>query len=218
MVILGVTAMPKSGKGELSDALKNHGWIHISMSGLLKRQIMKDTGLRDDEVTRSIMFQQGANYRKHYGGGYAARLCLEEIDKRQSLQTEKFIIDGIRHPGEINVLNKLNGISGHVVNFVGIIADEDREVDKEIRKKRLTANPLQRGENYESADLFDWIEDYEWNSPPHGLQVGPCLEKVRKLPNGKILVNNETIEAWKKKVESYASELEGNHHTIEGSC
>jgi dephospho-CoA kinase len=215
MKILGVTAMPKSGKGELSEALKKSGWIHISMSGLLKRQIMKDTGLHDGEITRSTMFQQAAYYRKHHGGGYAAKLCLQEICNTPEHDKKKFIIDGIRHLGEIDVLNKLN--TQNNVHFVGIIADENREKDKDIRKQRLKANPDQRGANFEDADLFDWIEYYEWDYPPHGPQVGACLDKVKRLRNGKILVNNQTIEKWKNQVESYAVELEGSHPSMEGN-
>lgn len=207
--------MPKSGKGEASNILEKAGWGHVSMSGILKRLIMRDFGLRDDEITRNVMFQGGAHYRKHFGAGHLAKLSISEAERLEREEGKtKIIIDGIRHPGEINAINK----SGYETYFLGIKADKDPEIDKQIRLERLIGNEELRGAHFETASIFDWNTYLELDMPPHGLMVGPCLKKIEDLPNGMIKINgrDSSLGKWQDEIRGYAKHLELGYYRSPG--
>lgn len=203
MKILGLVGMPKSGKGEASKILQADGWTHISMSGVLRDLMVAYTGKKADELTRAEMFQGGAYFRKRYGVGYLAQKSIERIEGLSKIQQEKVIIDGIRHPGEIQYIEKYKAKHGDIkTRFIGVIADTDKERDYEIRLHRLRENLQLRGEHFENTDTFDWTDYIETDMPPYGLMVEKCLQIVSSAKNGRILINGEGLskENWHTKV------------------
>ncbi len=203
MKILGLVGMPKSGKGEASKILQADGWTHISMSGVLRDLIVTHTGKRAEELTRADMFQGGAYFRKRYGVGYLAQKSIERIDALPKQLQEKVIIDGIRHPGEIQYIEKYKAKHGDIKTwFIGVIADKDKKRDYEIRLQRLLNDPQLRGEHFENANTFEWTNYIETDMPPYGLMVEKCLQIVSSTKNGRILVNGEGLpkESWHAKV------------------
>lgn len=203
MKILGLVGMPKSGKGEASNILQAEGWTHISMSGVLRDLMVEYTGKKAEELTRAEMFQGGAYFRKRYGVGYLAQKSIERLERLSKIQQEKVIIDGIRHPGEIQYIEKYKAIHGDIkTRFIGVIADTDKERDYEIRLHRLRENLQLRGEHFENIDTFDWTDYIETDMPPYGLMVEKCLQIVSSAKNGRILINGEGLskENWYTKV------------------
>lgn len=203
MKILGLVGMPKSGKGEASKILQADGWTHISMSGVLRDLMVAYTGKKAEELTRAEMFQGGAYFRKRYGVGYLAQKSIERLEGLSKIQQEKVIIDGIRHPGEIQYIEKYKAKHGDIkTRFIGVIADTDKERDYEIRLHRLRENLQLRGEHFENTDTFDWTDYIETDMPPYGLMVEKCLQIVSSAKNGRILINGEGLskENWYTKV------------------
>lgn len=211
MVILGVTAMPKSGKSLFPEALKQQGWVHISMSGLLEKNF-----LREDQTTtidRKTISSRVIKLRQTYGKDVVAAMTLDAI--RYLPSDSKVIVDGIRRPEEIDLLRK----SGHRVHLTGIITDLDRETDEEIRFERWLQN-LDKRKGYDATDRneFHKSSESEWHNPEseYGSQVGDCLDEVSRL-GGKIFENgrDKTKQETIQEIRGFATSLEGQHKQVE---
>ena len=214
MIIIGLVGMQKSGKGVISNALAPEGWTTISMSDVLREKTLLDNpGL---EINRDVMRQKGIEYReKSNNGGYLVDLCFERISQLPPEERERVIIDGIRHPDEIKVILSCCDQS----YFWGVIADEDRETDQQVRFCRLADNPDQRGPNFESTEWVDFqkADALEWDNTEseYGTKIGKCLEEVslmRATGRGRIVINGEDkkLEILGEEVREYARELERN--------
>lgn len=203
MILVAVVGMPKAGKGVVSGALEGRGYTSISMSTVLREQILKDYPYDPDR--RDDMFARAIEYRRQYGPAYLGELSLLKIQEHAEMGKNQFVIDGIRHPAELEVLLQ-NGATP-----VGIICDYDRELDYKIRKKRFMENALQRGIGFEDPKKFKIMNDREWsNEDPMAPQIGSCLSIVMSH-RGRLFINGEgkTIQELQREVSQFASNLEG---------
>ncbi len=96
--IIGLTGPLASGKGVLADKLKTEGWTYFSLSQIVREEA-REQGLQE---TRENLIAVGNKLRADYGLGVLAEKCLTRIKEKENL--EKIVIDGIRNPGEVDVL------------------------------------------------------------------------------------------------------------------
>lgn len=217
MDVIVLSGPPKAGKGEAVSALSHHGWVPVSMSAVLRDIVFHDPGKhfnRKSDITRQDLFEGAIKYRSEYGGGFIAEKCIEKIDKMPKKHREKIVIDGVRHPGEIEALKKAYPNA----HFIGIIADENQDTDFEIRWQRFQENSDQRGRKFEPHDRDRFLEQdrTEWDNPQseYGSKIGRCLEMIAAMSvsnRGKILINAEGMnrQEWGERVLEYVNSFEG---------
>jgi len=190
MLIIGMVGMPKSGKNYIGDRLAPLlGTETIGLSKLLREKIFEETG--DEKPTREVMFKKVLEYRRREGADVLAKLALKKIESLPK-NNKMVVIDGFRRVEEMEAVLQ----SGHKSLFLGVIAHEDPETDRQIRLQRLQRNPDQRGKGYEDAAHFDEIDRFEWAGPDElGSRIGDCLARVSELEKegvqGRIYVNRD---------------------------
>ena len=181
-MIIGLTGTMGAGKGEVSSYLQKKGFKYISISDIIREEIKK----RNRPFRREELQNLGNELRKEHGEGYWAKIVCEKIDVRQ-----KWIIDSIRNPGEIEELKK-------IPNFFLIGIDAPRETRlrrarkrKRVHDGRLSTDPL-------SEEELKKVEsrDRGVNEPEYGQQVLKCIERA----DFKIM-NETSLEALYEKIE-----------------
>ncbi len=203
MIIIALVGMPKAGKGVISGALEGRGYMPISMSAILREQILRD--YPNDPNRRDDMFARAVEYRRQCGPGYLGELSMSRVFEASERGKDKFVIDGIRHPAELDIFLSSGAVPA------GIICDYDKELDYAIRKKRFMENAHQRGMGFESTRKFRSMNDREWsNEDPMAPQIGACLSIVVNH-RGRLFINGEgkKITELQNEVNQFASSLEG---------
>ncbi len=189
-MIIGLTGLPGSGKGTIANFLKEKGFVYLSLSEEL-REIAR---IKNIELTRENLQNLGTELkisRKNYG--FLAELIINKI---KAQEYKKTVVDGIRHPEEIEKLRTLK-------NFFLISVDAPLE----IRFQRLKGRSRE-GDPAEWS-LFLKMEDKEKgvNNPESGLQVDKCME----LGDYKIS-NKATLEEFKIEIEKVFDEIDRKTH------
>ena len=174
-MIIGFTGTFGSGKTTIANYLKSKNFSYITLSDLVREQAQKQNLPIEREVLQNI----GNEMRKLHGDGYWAELAIKRIDLDNN-----WVIDGIRNPGEINVLKNQN--------FVLIALDAPLELRlrriaerKGIRSERKHSDPkdLEKIKKLEARDRG-------LNEPPEGQQVAACIA----IADFKIDTNQEIEE------------------------
>jgi dCMP deaminase len=96
--LIGLTGPLASGKGLLAEKLKSNGWTYYSLSQFVR----EEAKLQKIEETRENLINIGNKLRADFGLGILAERCLHDVKARDDL--EKIVIDGIRNPGEVDIL------------------------------------------------------------------------------------------------------------------
>lgn len=139
--IIGLTGYMGSGKGELVKLLQKRGYTYTSLSDAVRQEATKQ-GL---DHTREHLQRVGNALRDAHGAGVLAKKIRETIEAeiaRRSASEERggpahrssnpelvegeerrWVIDGIRNPGEWEELKKLPGFQ-----MVGGLVDSSRSV------------------------------------------------------------------------------------------
>ena len=166
-----------SGKGEVVRILEGINYVYISLSDMVREEVSR----AKKEITRSDMQNIGNRLRELKGPGILGKRVREKIE---SSNHNKWVIDGIRHPSEIDELKKIEdfyllGLSSRINAIINRIKKRKRNTDiadESELKKRL---------------------DREWGigEPEHGQQVGKCMERVDFLIN-----NNLSLEDLRSNV------------------
>lgn len=188
-MIIGLTGLPGTGKGTIASFLKEKGFGYLSLSDEL-REIAR---IRNIELTRENLQNLGTELKKGRDYGVLAELVIKKIEMQEYKQA---VVDGIRHPREIDKLRRLK-------NFFLIAVD----ASPEIRFQRL------RGRSREQ-DPLEWeaflkMDEKEKgvNNPESGLQ----LSKTLRLADYKI-TNNSTLEEFKEKIAALFNEIDRKTH------
>ena len=183
-MIIGLTGSMGCGKGEVVKILEKEGFKYVTLS-MMVREEARRCGIAEE---REKLMEVGNSMRKEGGAGILAKKALETILASGS---DKWVVDGIRNPAEIDELRKSEG-----VYIIGIKTDLDLLVDRIINR------------NYES-DAKDREEilrkvHREWGEgePEDGQQVGKCMEKVDVL-----IDNNGTLEDLNQNFTEYYKKI-----------
>jgi dCMP deaminase len=184
-MIIGLTGSLSAGKGVVSDFLKEKGFIYLSLSNEL-REIAKEKKI---ELTRKNLQELGNQLRRERGADVLANIILKKILDQEY---KKVVIDGIRNPGEIKVLKKLN-------NFFIVSVDAPQE----IRFQRM----IERNRESDPKILDEFLlvdnKDKGIGETETGQGVANCMKLADYT-----LFNSGNLEEAKEKVEKLYEEIE----------
>lgn len=97
-IVIGMTGPFGSGCSYIAEnIIASSGYEYISLSDILKQEI------RNNNYTRSDLQDKGNELREKQGAGYLAQKAIEKID---SSEHTKFVIDSIRNTHEIEEFKK----------------------------------------------------------------------------------------------------------------
>ena len=178
--IIGLTGYMGSGKGELVKLLQKRGYTYTSLSDAVRAEATK----RGLEHTREHLQQVGNQLREEQGAGVLGKKIRETVE--QELE-RRWVIDGIRNPGEWEELMKLPDFQ-----MVGVTASPDTIVERITRRNR-EGTPLSREEVIAKLNRERGIGE-----PPEGQQVQRCLDNADFL-----IVNEGTLEDLNAKLTHF---------------
>jgi dCMP deaminase len=126
-MILGVSGLNGSGKGEVVRFLTERSFYARSLSDVIR----EDLGRRGLEETRERMIEAGNAIRAAEGaGGLAVRLCARLAADRN------WVIDSVRHPAEVEVLRARSS----QFKLLWVDADEGQRLER-IRARGRSGDP-----------------------------------------------------------------------------
>lgn len=182
---IGLAGSMGSGKGESVRLLLNKGFRGIILSDFVKEELTK----RGLPLTRMNLMEVGNSLRQQFGNSYLAeraKLLMKDND-------QDYVIDGLRHPDEIDSLREVTGFRA-----VAIIASRDVSINRIRTRGRI--------EDGQISSSLDEIMDCEQgvNQPFYGLQLKKCIEMCEFTINGDLLLS-EFIQEFSKLIEKIKS-------------
>ena len=143
-MIIGLTGSLASGKGVVSDFLKEKKFVYLSLSDEL-REITKQ---RKIELTRENLQNLGNKLREEKGAAVLAKHVLDKIEGQQYLNA---IVDGIRNPAEIEELKKLKSfflvsVDAPIEDRFKRMVERNRESDPKTWQDFLKVDARDKGE------------------------------------------------------------------------
>ncbi|MGE5041536.1 MAG: AAA family ATPase [Candidatus Levyibacteriota bacterium] len=183
-LLIGVTGTFGSGKSTASFHIENLGYQRVVMSSFLEEEARK-RGIK--RITRKLLQDIGNEWREKYGRGVLAKKTIDFIKKHKD---GKFVVDGIRNIGEIEVFKKETEF-----HLVGVIADRD------VRFQRL--KKLKRREDL-TPELFFKLDcrDLGLGQKKTGLQVAFCFALADYF-----IENNEDLEVFKSRLDNLIKKI-----------
>jgi dephospho-CoA kinase len=121
-MIIGVTGTKASGKGIVTEILREKGFVYCSTSDEVRKEALK-RGLT--EYKTSDLQDIGNEIREKFGCEELVRRCLNE-----NLNVNNLVIDGIRNPGEVKEIKNKKGI------IISVDAPEEIRFKRLIERKR----------------------------------------------------------------------------------
>jgi len=183
-MIIGLTGTIASGKGELSNYLKNKNFEYFSLSHIVREEATK-LGIKHE---RKLLQDLGNKLRKENGNNILVVKLLDKINSENNI-----IIDSIRNIAETNELRKIK-------DFYLIALDAPLE----SRFKRvLLRNKESDSKTYEQF-LIDDSRDKEENLD-NGQQVEKCIKMADFF-----IYNDDTIEILNSKIDNIIKKLSLN--------
>ncbi|HLF53607.1 MAG TPA: AAA family ATPase [Candidatus Nanoarchaeia archaeon] len=174
-MIIGVTGSIASGKSVLIEKLIEKGFIYHKISEEVREEAKK-LGIL---IERKPLQDLGNAMREKYGNGYWAERLLPKIESG-----ENHVVDGIRNPGEIDVLKKLKNFI-----LIGVDAPIEQRFDR-ILNRNKDSDP----KTIEEIRAID-SRDRGVGEPNSGQQSTKCYEMADVS-----LQNDSTFEELFKKV------------------
>lgn len=184
-MIIGLTGTLASGKGVVSEFLKEKGFVYLSLSDEL-REIVKE---RKIELTRKDLQDLGNKLREEQGSGVLAKLVINKIKNQQY---SKAVVDGIRNPAEIEELKKLK-------NFFLIAVDAPLELRFQRLKERNRESDPKAWEDFMKVEE----RDRGIGESSSGQNVAKCIIQANHM-----IINSGTLEEAKKKIGEIYEELD----------
>jgi len=157
-MIIGLTGPMGSGKTTVVNVLEKLGFRLVTLSDMVREEARR-LSIKEE---RENLMNVGQSLRRKYGPGILAFRALEKV---KSAGGDKWLIDGIRNPAEVEELRKEPEFI-----LLANTAPEDMIIERIMSRKR-------------SDDTFDETSirrklRREWGEgePPDGQQVGKCVE------------------------------------------
>ncbi|MBN2096527.1 dephospho-CoA kinase [Candidatus Peregrinibacteria bacterium] len=157
-MIIGLTGPMASGKTTVVDALKKQGFKLVTLSDIVREEC-RNLGM---EEKRENLMNAGQMLRQKNGPGVLAERALEKI---QASPGDKWVVDGIRNPAEVEALRKHPDFI-----LIANTAPEDLIVERIFSRKRaddtLDKEAIRQKLRREMGE----------GEPPDGQQVGKCVK------------------------------------------
>ena len=156
-MVIGLTGLMGSGKGEAVNILKKLGFRHVTLSSLIR----EEAGRRGVAETRDELVKIGNELRREGGAGVLAKLALEKVLEGGG----DWVIDGIRNPAEIEELRKAPDSK-----IIGLAVSEELIVQRILSRKR-------DGDALSREDILKKIaREKGKGEPKDGQQVAKCIK------------------------------------------
>ena len=181
-MIIGITGPIASGKSVLVEMLIEKGFAYYRLSDEVREEAKK----LETPIERKALQDLGNIMRERYGNGYWAERLLLKI-----APDKNYVIDGIRNPGEIEVLKKKG-------NF--ILIGVDAPLDERF-KRILARNKDSDPKTLDEIKAID-ARDRGVGESNFGQQSMRCYELADAYLN-----NDGTFEELSKKISELFEDL-----------
>jgi dCMP deaminase len=188
MLVIGLTGTKAGGKGESAEFLKLRGFVYYSLSDMVREEAVR-RGIPN--YTIKDLQDIGNDLREKHGLGVLAKMVLEKISQDIKNGREKFVIDGIRNPGEVAELRKMN------FHLVSVDAPQEKRFGWLVKRAR-------------ASDPKTWPEFLKMDLRDRGdgeLSVGQQVTQCIGLADSKI-INDSTIEILHLKIKDILYSLD----------
>ncbi len=184
-LVIGLTGAKAGGKGEVAEYLKTIGFAYLSLSDIVRNEASRR---KMEKYTTKDLQDIGNELRQQYGLGVLAKMTIDEMQK---MKLHKYVIDGIRNPGEVEELRKLE-------NFYLIAVDAEQYRRWEFMQKRARASDPKTWEEFLVMDN----RDRGSGEVKIGQQVSACINLADyKIENsGTLFELHEKIEEVLKQI------------------
>lgn len=174
-MIIGITGRIGSGKEEIAKFFAKKKFVYFTLSIVIREEAVK----RGIEVTRKNLQDLGDLLRKEEGPGALVKRLLNQMQPGKN-----YVIDGIRNPGEIEVLRKFKNFF-----LIGIDAPQN------IRFQRM----LRRAKESDPKTWGDFLiaDNRDFHDPDDilGQQVHACMKMADF-----IIVNDGSLKEFKENI------------------
>jgi len=185
LFVLGLVGPIASGKSVVSEFLASDGFMVEKLSNRLR----EEAELRGLTPTREILQDLGNELRSQQGNGYLAEWTIEKFKDQGRI----ICLDGVRNPGEIEVIKGYGGL------VIGIDASDEKRLEWYLARAKDRTEDGQAKKDFILADKRDKGEGEE-NS---GQKVAECLRLVDR-----VIMNDGTVEDLINKVRNILSEVD----------
>jgi dephospho-CoA kinase len=183
-MIIGLTSMIASGKGEFCSYLADKGFTAYSLSDAIREELLS----QGKEITRDSLRTEGNQLRHKRGPDVLAKRMIEKIKGRQG----SFILESIRNPAEVETLRR------EIKGFVLIFIDAPLETRFERAKKR------NREKDGVTLEEFKDKEEKEKSATDSAAQQ---LHKCQEMADLTIK-NDSTLEIFHKRIDELLKKIE----------
>lgn len=201
--VIGLTGLPSSGKGEATRILTalaaERGWrtAQLIFSDQIKEEIRR-RGIPDSQIDREMLSRVGAEMRQAEGPGVLANRIAARIQSWPEPQPEVFIVDGVRHPGEIETMRRV---------FGGRFALASVEAEPVEIARRLIARRRADESREAMRSEEDALRVLEREMLGKVSALGPNVGECARLADAH-LPNHGTLEAFRGTVQAFFKSLD----------
>ena len=177
-MIIGLTGSMGCGKGEIVKILEKEGFLYITLSMMVREEARK----RGIEEEREKLMEVGNSMRREEGAGVLARRAVAKI---LASGHDKWVVDGIRNPAEIDEIKKVTPVEGKDFRpfIIGVNTEKELLISRILSRAR-ESDAKTRDEIVRKID-----RELGVGEPQDGQQVAKCLQKVDVM-----IENNGTLQ------------------------
>jgi len=185
-MIIGVVGYNCSGKDTVAQILEKQGFIHFSLSDIIRDEIRKE----GKEITRQYLIEKGNWLRKEYGSSVLAEKALQKIKEYKEKGYKNFTITSIRNPYEVKILRKQK-------DFILLYINATPE-------KRFERLCLRKRANFaKTFEEFRILEERERKSSDKTKQsIDDCISMAEYK-----IDNNNTVQELETKIKIFINNI-----------
>ena len=177
MQIMGISGLPGSGKGVVSDIATEKGAIIVSMGDIVREEAKK-RGEGSKETAK--------NLRKEFGEYIISELTIEKIKKLQDEGVEKtIIVEGIRSLHEVDMFKE------NFDNFMILSIFANTNIRFERLKKRMREDDSQDFNEFKKRDMSEL-----------GFGIGSVISLSDRL-----IINESDMESFIQDINDFFDEI-----------
>ena len=177
MQVMGISGLPGSGKGIVSDIATEKGAIIVSMGDIVREEAKK-RGEGSKETAK--------NLRKEFGEYIISELTIEKIKKLQDEGVEKtIIVEGIRSLHEVDMFKE------NFDNFMILSIFANTNIRFERLKKRMREDDSQDFNEFKKRDMSEL-----------GFGIGSVISLSDRL-----IINESDMESFIQDINDFFEEI-----------
>ena len=177
MQVMGISGLPGSGKGIVSDIATKKGAIIVSMGDIVREEAKK-RGEGSKETAK--------NLRKEFGEYIISELTIEKIKKLQEEGVENtIIVEGIRSLHEVDMFKE------NFDNFIILSIFANTNIRFERLKKRMREDDSQDFNEFKKRDMSEL-----------GFGIGSVISLSDRL-----IINESDMESFIQDINDFFDEI-----------